>query len=158
MRKTKKDTVTPLLRDTYFAIIQNSIETRMFRTFYAKVNGKKSDIMRRGDLSCALYVSAILKLFDLVERMHGTVKSTVQDMKKAGWKRVKVPARGDVIIWEAQKDKRGDFHTHIGFAFGNNRAISNSSKKGMPKEHHLTFGTIKNVPRRRIIAIYRRKL
>lgn len=147
-----------MVKETYLAMIENSIDSSMFKTFYAQVNGKKSDIMRNGNLSCALYVSAVLKLFDLIKKVHGTVKGTVHDMEKHGWKKVKLPQKGDVIVWEAMQDEQRETHTHIGFALGNAKAISNSSKSRVPKKHHFTFGTLRGQSRRNITATYRKKI
>ena len=53
-----------------------------------------------------------------------TVESAVKDMEQSGWKQTKKLAPGNIIVWEEKKD-----HAHIGFYIGNDKAISNSSKK-----------------------------
>jgi hypothetical protein len=123
----------------YLAVIKNSIGSKLFRNFYAKVNGKKEDIMRNGDLSCAFYASSILALFKLIKEVHGTVDSTVKDLKKAGWEETNKPLIGSVLVWEKIDFKNSGPHKHIGFFIGNNKAISNSFKLGYPIEHHWTF-------------------
>ncbi len=127
--------VTPLKLETYLAVIKNSVGTRMFRTYYALVDGKRKDIMRQGELSCAFFVSFILSGFSLIEGMHGTVEGTVKDLKASGWRHTKTIRIGCVIVWEPIKGDRGEVHRHIGFYVGNGKAISNDYKKGMPRLH-----------------------
>lgn len=137
---TKKQKVILLIPETYLAVIKNSVGSNLFRNLYAKVNGKMTDIVRNGELSCALYVSSVLLLFKLIKEGHATIDSTVKDLKKSGWKRVKKPKIGCVIVWEKINSGNKDLHKHIGFFIGNNRAVSNISELGYPGEHHSTFG------------------
>jgi hypothetical protein len=153
----KSGTVTPLIGPSYLAAIRNSVGTRLFRNFYAEVDGKRRDVMRDGDLSCAFFVSSVLVMFGLLKKVHATVKCTVADLEKSGWQSVRVPRAGDVLVWEPVIDERGESHAHIGFALGNGMAISNASAPGVPERHSVTFGTRGGKPRRRIEAIYRKK-
>lgn len=127
--------VVPLRLETYLAVLKNSVGTRMFRTFHAEVNGKKKDIMRKGDLSCAFFVSFVCAGLGLIKQVHGTVGGTVEDLKKSGWKKTRVAKPGCVVVWAAKVDERGELHRHIGFYIGSDRAISNDSKKGFPRTH-----------------------
>lgn len=139
---TSNQQVDPLILETYLAIIKNSVKSKMFRNFYAKVNNKKTDIMKKGDLSCAFYVSSVLVLFQLINKIHATVDGLVEDLEKSGWREIKTKEKlkiGDVLIWEEVVFKKNDKHKHIGFFMGNNRAISNSSRLRFPVEHHFTF-------------------
>ena len=61
----KKQKVIPILFDTYIVVIKNSVGSNIFRNSYAKVNGKKKDILKNGKVSCAFFVSSILALFPL---------------------------------------------------------------------------------------------
>ena len=137
--------ITPLLFDSYLAVIKNSVGSKMFRNFYAKVNGQRTDIMKNGKLSCAFYVSAVLALFQLIKRQHATVDSTVKDLRESSWQPAKKPKIGSVLIWEKTDSGNGDFHQHIGFYIGGRKAISNSSKSGCPVRHHWTFGNKRKV-------------
>jgi len=139
----------PLVFDTYVAVINNSVGSKLFQTYYVSAGKKKVDVMRGGELSCAFFVSSILVLFNLAGKVHGTVKSAEKDLEKSGWKRIKTPKVGSVVVWEAIPDKRGELHSHIGFYVGSNRAISNSSKKKYPVKHHHTYGG-----KRKVKAIY----
>ena len=95
------------------------------------------DYLKNGQLSCAVFVSSVLKHFDLIDDSHGTVKVTVHNMKLFRWQKILLEdiEPGDVIIWE--KNKSG--HYHIGFYIGNDMAISNCWKERMPIEHDFKF-------------------
>lgn len=142
--------VEPLFKETYIAMIENSEGTQMFQNLYARVNGEKKDITRAGELSCAFFVSSVLKIFDLIEEVHATVDGTVRDLYKSGWFEIEgsidpstegstskiLP--GVIIVWE-EKEEKGERHKHIGFYLGNNEAISNSAKEKVPKKHHFIY-------------------
>lgn len=149
--KQKKIVLAPF--DTYLATVKNSVGSKLFRNYFAFVNGKKNDIMDNGDLSCAFFVSALLKINNLLPDIHGTVNGTEIEMKKNNWKKIKNPKIGSVLVWQALKFKNGG-HKHIGFYIGKNKAISNSSRGGYPRIHHWTFGTKNGEPKRRIEVIY----
>ncbi len=136
---TKKQKVVPIIPDTYLAVIKNSIGSNLFHNFYAKVNGKRTDVMANGQLSCAFYVSSILLLFKFIKEGHATVDSTVKDLKQSGWKKIKKPKIGSIIVWEKMIFSNNNIHKHIGFFIGNNKAISNSYKLRYPALHHFTF-------------------
>ena len=158
----KKEKVIPILFDTYIAVIKNSVGSKMFRNSYAKINGKKGDILKNGELSCAFFVSSVLAFFPLFKLIkyppHATVDGTVRDLEQSGWKSAKggsasggkKPKIGSVIVWE----KNHNSHKHIGFYIGNNKAISTSSKNGQPVIHHWAYEVKKNKPVRKIEAIF----
>lgn len=143
-----------LLRENYFATIRESVGSRFFRHLYVQDGSGQRDAARAGRLSCGLFVSILLHRFNLVKNVHATVSGTLKDMENSGWKRVRTPKSGDIIVWEPIKEF-GEIHRHIGFFMGNGHAISNSSKRRVPIRHHWTFGTKKGVPRRKIESIYR---
>lgn len=138
--KAKKQKVILLIPETYIAVIKNSVGSNLFRSLYAKVNGKRTDILRNGELSCAFYVSSILLLFKFIKEGHATVDSTIRDLKKSGWKKIKKIKIGSIIIWGKIDFGNKDSHKHIGFFIGGNKAVSNISELGYPGEHHYTFG------------------
>jgi len=148
----KKQKVIPISFDTYIAIIKNSVGSKMFRNSYAKVNGKKTDILKNGEFSCAFYVSSILILFKLINEIHATVNGAIRDLKQLGWSASgwKKPKIGSVIVWE----ENHNFHKHIGFYIGDNQAISNDKNKKTPIIHHWTYGTKNGKPVRKIINMY----
>ncbi len=136
MKKILNKKIEFILKETYLSVIKNSTNSKMFRNAYAKVNGKKKDILRNGDLSCAYYVSSILTIFKLIKTPHTTVQSTIKDMQKNGWYEIKRPRNGCVLLWGEKYFKKSDeTHSHIGFYIGKQKAISNSSNKGVPTIH-----------------------
>jgi hypothetical protein len=64
-------------------MIKNSVGSKLFRNSFFLIDGKKQDVLRNGDLSCAIYVSSILRLMDLIPEIHTTVKGTVKAMEKS---------------------------------------------------------------------------
>jgi len=150
----KKQKVIPILFDTYIAVIKNSVGSKIFRNSYAKINNKKTDILQNGNLSCAFFISSILVLFKLIKEIHGTVDETVRDLEQSGWQKITKPKIGSVIVWEKIDFGNKDFHKHIGFYIGNNKAISNSSKWKYPTIHRWTYGIKENRPVRKIEAIF----
>jgi predicted nucleic acid-binding Zn finger protein len=149
-----KKKMTPLVFDTYIAIIKNSVGSNLFRNAFFIVGGKKKDILRDGDLSCAIYVSSVLFLNAFIPEVHATVKGTEAAMEKAHWKKIKKPKKGAVIVWAVEEFEDGKKSRHIGFYIGDHKAISNSSKKRCPIIHHWTFGFVKGQPKRNVEAIY----
>lgn len=157
MSSSSKKPVLELL-PTYLAAIENSVGSNLFRKLYYRVDGNKViDVLDDGDLSCAVFVSSILYLFKLIKERHTTVKSTLEDISKAGWYEIKGPKRGAIILWDYKRKPdgtRGE-HRHLGFFISLKTAISNSSSKRAVARHHLTFGTSSNgEPRRDILAYY----
>ena len=137
MIKIKKQKVEPILMETYLRVIYNSTGSKIFKNLYAKVNGKKTDITQNGHLSCAFYVSSILFLFKLIREIHATVDGTAKDLRKSGWKEIKKPKLGSVLVWKEQRNIDDNKpHKHIGFYIGKAKAISNNSKYGYPTEHN----------------------
>lgn len=146
----KKEHVQFLPKESYVAMIKNCTGSSLFRNLYAKVNGRKKDIMRDGDLSCAYFVSSILTLFQLIKTPHATVKSTLNDMQKCGWYTIQRPKVGCVLVWDEKFfAKSGETHPHIGFYIGKGQALSNSSKKKCVSMHPY-----KTCDGRPLIAIY----
>ncbi len=133
---------------TYLAAVKNSIGSKTFRNFWVVDGKKKFDAMRNGELSCAFFVSGILTMFGLIERIHGTVASTISDLEKSGWQKVRRPRIGSILVWEKQLFGIEE-HSHIGFYIGGSRAISNNVRKGFPARHNWQFDG-----KRKVIAIY----
>jgi hypothetical protein len=154
MASKKPLDVRIVLNESYIKTIKNSVGSNLFRNLYALVNGRKKDILGNGLLSCAVYASSILYLFKLITDVHATVQKTVADLKKSGWKEIKKPREGAILIWKAQEFGNGETHKHIGFYIGKNKAISNSSKKHRPILHHWTFGMKNGQPVRKVEQIF----
>lgn len=142
MSDKKNTKLTFNLPKTYLSVIEGSVGSQLFRHSY--VNDETSnglDVLEDGVLSCAFYVSSILKMFDLIREQHATVSGTVRDLIAAGWEEIDTPVVGAVIVWGLHENPNGEAHTHIGFCVGENEAISNSTSDRTPKRHHLTYGT-----------------
>ncbi|MEK7574247.1 MAG: hypothetical protein AAB514_01815 [Patescibacteria group bacterium] len=142
-----------LLKENYLQMIKNSPKTRMFRNFFlADENGKKSDILKDGDLACAFFVSCVLKIFSLIDYPHATVDGAIKDMLENGWRRTKKLEPGNILLWE--KNKKG--HRHLGFYIGDKKAVSNFYEKRYPAIHHYInfWKTGANQPERAIEQIF----
>ncbi|PIZ95758.1 MAG: hypothetical protein COX80_03440 [Candidatus Magasanikbacteria bacterium CG_4_10_14_0_2_um_filter_33_14] len=127
-----------LFKETYLSVIKNSVGTKSFQNFYAKINNKKQDIMNGGELSCAFFVSSITTMFGLSARVHGTVDNAVKDFLNFGWVEIKKPRIGAILIWE-DLNFEGEKHKHIGFYITKDEAISNNSVKKVPQKHSWDF-------------------
>ena len=137
-----------LPKATYLSTIKNSVGAKMFRHNYALVDGEQQDILQDGQLSCAFFVSFILRAFSLIETLHARTVGTVRDMQTSGWRETDTPQEGDVVVWEDQQQKSGIF-PHIGFYLDEQTAVSHRDTDGTPTVHSLTFdGT------RKITAYY----
>lgn len=154
--------ITILKSKNYLEFIRNAARgsNHMFRNLYANVDGVKRDILEGGRLSCAFFVSSMIYMQNcawptkLVKEIHTTVSGLENDLQKSGWRELKKPKSGAVLIWEKQKFNDGSFHRHVGFYVGGKVAISNHTGKRFPVEHHYTFGVMKDgTPVRKIEKI-----
>lgn len=127
------------LPKSILSAIKNSIGSHTWQNFYASVDGVEKDVMQGGELSCAYYVSSILATFGLIDRAHATVPSLVENLPQYGWRKVKTPKPGDLLVYK-NREFNGTPYPHIGFYIGANRAISNSAKEKVPVEHDWLMG------------------
>ena len=141
-------------------MITGSIGSKMFqKTFMLSHDGVIKDITRGGGFSCAKYVTSVLLLNGLIENIHATVESALRDMENSGWylcSRGPFDAfmPGTILLWEPLPASDGEYHKHIGFFMGSEKAVSNHLRSNVPREHHPTFGIKRGKPRRKIIAAY----
>jgi hypothetical protein len=135
--ETAKPNIKPRQFDTYLKVIENSLGSNMFRNLYVDIDGVKTDATQDGWLSCAFYTSSILTLSKYIKEIHGTVASTVRDLKENGWQEVNEPVPGAVIVWKANQGENR--HAHIGFYIGDNQAISNDSREKHPVKSDWKF-------------------
>lgn len=145
-----------LQKETYLSMIHNAVGTKMFRDLWAvDLVAGVMDLTENGSKSCAVFVSSVLYLFDLISSKRATVKNLVQDLEASGWKEMDMfPNPGDVVVWEPRK-QNGHKSMHIGFYLGDAKAVSNDWKSGTAREHHMTYGFKKNgQPIRKIAAVY----
>ncbi len=152
MTNKKSGKIELNLFGTYISMIEKSVGTKMFQNLYGVKNGTKIDVTKNGENSCATYITAILKIFDLISERHATVESTVKDMKENGWYKIEQPRVGAIVTWGPwEKAPETD---HIGFYMGDNEVISNYEPKKSPTRHHWTYGTTNGRPNRPVKAIY----
>lgn len=145
--------VTPLIKDTYLAVIKNSVGSKSFRNFYVLNGGKKIDIAENGELSCAWFVSVVLSLFDLIDAPHLTVDRVERELKISGWREISKPKPGAVIIWGPTSSGKGMLHRHVGFYIGSDKTVSNNPKKGSPDIHDWKYRKAKFPKGRAIEAV-----
>ncbi|HNZ55621.1 MAG TPA: hypothetical protein PKN73_02785 [Candidatus Paceibacterota bacterium] len=154
MKETEeKKTIEPLTLKSLLALIEASAGTTMFRHLYAEVDGVEQDILEDGNLSCAFYVSGVLAIFGLIDRLHTTVSGTVTALEKAGWQKTDNLKPGCVIVWDKPRDNSHN-HQHIGFYLGDETAIANSTEKKVIAKNHYTYGGEEQSSQRQILAIY----
>lgn len=142
---------------SYIKTVENSVGSNLFRNLYFRINNKVIDVLDDGDLSCAMYVTSVLYLFDLITERHTTVVATIDDILKSGWYEIKKPKKGALILWGYKKKDDGTQgkHKHVGFFMNNKTAVSNSSSTRVIAQHHPTFGRFTNGEvRREILAYY----
>lgn len=136
---TGKQKVGFFIHDTYLAVIRNSVGSKLFRNLYLVKNNKRIDASNDGQLSCAVFVSWVLRIFYLIKEGHATVDGTMKDLKRSGWYKIKKPKIGSILVWE-EIFLNGTLNKHMGFYIGNEEAVSNSRSKRTPVKHHWTFG------------------
>lgn len=129
------ESLIPDTQNNYLAMINGSIGTHMFQHLYVKNQSNEVvDVMLAGELSCAYFVSSILKIFDMIDRPHATVATTIKIMEASGvWVQTDMPTEGDVVVWPENQEG----HSHIGFASYDNRCVSNSWRLKQPVEHDM---------------------
>ena len=141
---------TRLIFKTYLAMIENAPGTNIFRHFYLRrPDGTEFDAIGDGENACAFFVSSVLRLFEKVQGIHGTVDSTLRDLEESGWIKISQPQPGDIISWEPHRSADG-LHGHIGFYLGNDDAVSTSTSKKTVAKHDLHYGDAQ----RPVIAVY----
>ncbi len=123
---------------TYLKMIKNSVGSRVFRNLYIIEEEKSKDILKDGKLSCAVFVSGILFLNNLIDKPHATVTGVIKTLQKIGWTKTearKIP-HGAIIVWGKNSVSKSN-HRHIGFYIGAKKAVSNNSLNGFPVMHNL---------------------
>ncbi len=108
-----------------------------------------------GRYGCAQVATTVLKNAGALNSINLSCEGTEALLKKAGWKKVKVPPyqAGDVIFWKgtqgSRKSKNAPSHVGIIMESGNNvQAMSNSSSQKRPRLHSATYQTLYGVYRK----------
>jgi hypothetical protein len=125
---------------TYLQLVRNSVGSGMFRNWFLETpESGEFDAMQDGEDSCAFYVSGVLKIFDKIKSIHGTVDSTIKDLEESGWRKADEPKAGDVLVWETRQYNEKS-QRHIGFCTEAGKAVSTSWTQKIVVEHDLDFG------------------
>lgn len=150
MKRRSAKQLVLLAEENYRAMIRSAAGTAMFRSLYARSGRKKKDILRNGELSCAYFVSSLLRQFGYIRELHATVNGTVRDLLKSGHRprSANRPKLGDVLVWGPSRDSYG--HEHIGFSLGGAWAVSTSAARRCVVRHHWTYRG-----KRKILAVFR---
>jgi hypothetical protein len=119
----------------FVKFIENSVGINTFRNLYmTDDSGLEFDAANNGKKSCALFVTAILTMFKLIDGMHSTCSGTLRYVSNAeNWSITSNPLPGDLVFWNPINDTTG----HVGFYVNDGKVISNSDLDGYPIEHRL---------------------
>jgi hypothetical protein len=149
-----KKKITVDREKNYLTMITNAVGSRLFAQLWVSDSaGEEEDISRGGELSCAIFVSGVLKLNDRLKELTATVSRLQERMLAQGWREVSLEEikPGDVIFWNKRTAKgAGAAHSHVGFYIGHQKAISNSNKLKKIVRHSWNYGG-----RRTIVIVLR---
>ena len=124
--------LTRLKLKNFVSFITELPGSKMWKRIYVvDGNGVEKDVANNGELSGAYMVSSVLTMFQLIDRPHATVQTTVDEMVKAGWQKIDTPVPVTVVCWDDQQ---------IGFYLADNNVISNDSFKKAVARHGLIMG------------------
>lgn len=134
-----KRTTHPIIdaRRTLLKIVLAHVGSTAFRSLYMKHGRRSVDICRNGELSCAFFVSAVLRNVNLLADQHATVSGTIRDLRASGWKQIETPRPGAVIVWSPITYRDGESHAHIGIAVSHTTAVSTSVRTKTPVRHAI---------------------
>lgn len=145
------------LRITYLIRIRESVGSKIFRHCYCvDTEGDTIDVCQGGLFSCAVFVSNILKMHDLIKAPKANTGSLEKEMISCNWLLCKDKDRpyfGAVLFWEPKMGSDGEMHRHVGFYFGAGTAISNDprSEEGgstfVPIAHKMDCSDLLGYPR-----------
>lgn len=142
---------------TYIQTIKNALGSNMFRSFFIGGKDGSRDILNDWSVSCAYFVSNILKQFNLTSVWRANVGKVIDDLHLKWRQEIAVLETrnlpdnipvGSVLVWEASYGQTYDkMHQHIGFYVWDGQAISNNSiyftgnvEAGqVPVQHHYTY-------------------
>jgi hypothetical protein len=130
-----------LLLKNYLTVVQASVGTNMFRKLYFHNGRRAVDVLQNGSLSCSFFVSAILKIFNLIGTPHATVHGTLRDLERHGWHKISKPKPGAIVVWAPQKQKNRP-HRHLGIVIEGGIAINHRDHRRTPVRHRLDYRPI----------------
>ena len=134
-----------------------SVGSNLWRSFWIEdQDGQEVDLIRNGDLSCALHISGVLLNLNprsgskakFVSGPMTKVDQLHQDLLANGWEELKFNGvesvqSGDVIFWEELRGyngrEAGGPHGHCGFYIGEEKGISVIPRTGNPQIHDYLY-------------------
>lgn len=143
---------------TYIDTIKWSVWGKQYRNFWINKWWRDIDICQDGNLSCAYYVSNILKQFNLIDAWSVNVWST-EKLLLQRWRQIidNQTQQDQIPIWSVIIYKwwfgQDWFHTHIWFYMWNEIAISNNSRQETQTDqeirviaqHHYTYNWTREI-------------
>lgn len=155
-------------KHTYLTMIRNSVGTRMFQSLFVNDNedlratfleqeqanpeeierlynikdGEPIDLLRKGQVSCAVFVSGLLVLNELIPHMTAKSVRLKELLRDNGWETTTKENMqpGDVIFWNKGFFSANRELRHVGFYIGNQEAVSNrATLDGTPRIHHYEY-------------------
>lgn len=125
------------LRATFLDLVIGSVGTNMYRNVHVVRSEDVVNVTDDGDLSCAYYVSAVLRHFHLIQHgFYTTITHTLADMRRSGWEVCEKPAPGVVVVWVSKECTDGP-HRHIGICLDETYCVSNSPIARTPQKHEI---------------------
>lgn len=122
--------LTRIVPKNFQSFIEALPGSSMWRHLYVSdQNGDEIDVTENGNKSCAYMVSSVLCIFQLIDKPHATVKTTLEHMIESGWQKIDKPVKGAVVHW----------NEHLGFYLTDDFVISNNSSEGFIARHGLTM-------------------
>lgn len=107
-----------LLQDTFLSYIRGSVGSRNYLHSYWLISNQKKNLTKGGQYSCAFFVSATLKIFDLISTLHLTVDGTIKDLLANQWERTNNLTPGSILVWHNRNRSNDEHHGHVGFYLG----------------------------------------
>lgn len=68
---------------------------------------------KNGQYSCAFFISATLKVFDLISTLHLTVDGSIKDLLKNQWYVTGNLMPGCILVWHNTAPSKKEHHGHI---------------------------------------------
>ncbi len=127
-----------LRRRTLVYSAKNAAGSKIWaKSFILDSEGDVHDIYENGNLSCAYFISAILKVNDLwQDQCVANVNSLTAKLPDNGWILIPEARIGSIIIYGESKGRRSWATKHVGIIVGEDEVISNGSSHSHTIEAH----------------------
>lgn len=129
-----------LRKETYIKMVENAVGSRMFNSILVKENDEIRDLLNDGEYSCAVFVSSVLTLQQLLAKPRTTVKNLEADIAESTHF-TEVPngnvQPGDILFWESVTYEDGTANRHVGIAVSHTEAVSTNYIQKCVTRHPL---------------------